>query len=435
MAKQVNLTTKVGKYRLKTEIGFKKMTNTKRIRSACYCMNVAMAVIGNLPPILFLTFHNKFGISFSLLGLLVLFNFSTQLIVDLIFSFFSHKFNIPLTVKLTPLISVLGLVIFVLWPTFLPSCAYLGLVVGTIIFSASSGLAEVLLSAVIAALPSDNPDRDMSMLHSIYAWGAVGVISLGSIFLLIFSSDSWQILTLIFSIIPLLSFIFYLRAELPELNVGSKSDSSSSLYKSRVMWLSVIAIFLGGAIECTMAQWASSFTEVALGIPKIYGDVFGAALFAMTLGLGRTLYAKYGKKIEPILISGVIAAAVCYLTAVLSSNPIIGLIACALTGFAASMLWPGNIIAISERIPTGGVVMFALMAAGGDLGASLGPELVGVVTDVVALSPRMLEVAANLGMSGEQLGMKCGLLVGAVFAIIAIPLYISIFRCRKDKTE
>lgn len=411
------------------------MINAKRIRSACYSMNVAMAVIGNLPPILFLTFHNKFGISFSLLGLLVLFNFSTQLLVDLIFSFFSHKFNIPLTVKLTPLISVIGLVIFVAWPTFLPSSAYIGLVIGTVIFSASSGLAEVLLSAVIAALPSDNPDRDMSALHSIYAWGAVGVISLGSIFLLVFSSDSWQILTLIFALIPLLSFILYLGAELPELKVGGKTEGSSTLYKNKVMWLSVLAIFLGGALECTMAQWASGFSEVALGIPKIYGDVFGAALFALTLGLGRTLYTKYGKRIDGILIAGVIGAAICYLTAVLSSNPIVGLIACALTGFSVSMLWPGNLIAVSDRIPTGGVVMFALMAAGGDLGASIGPELVGIITDTVAASPRMLELARELGMSGEQLGMKCGLFVGAIFALVAIPLYLTIFRCRKEKTE
>ena len=396
-------------------------------------MNVAMAVIGNLPPILFLTFHNKFGISFSLLGLLVLLNFSTQLLIDLIFSFFSHKFNIPMTVKLTPLISVFGLLIFVAWPTLFPSSAYIGLVIGTIVFSASSGLAEVLLSAVIAALPSDNSERDMSLLHSIYAWGAVGVVSLGSLFLLVFSSDLWQILTLIFALIPLTSFILYLGAELPELKVGGKTDSSASLYKNKVMWLSVIAIFLGGAIECTMAQWASSFAEVALGIPKIYGDVFGVALFALTLGLGRTFYAKYGKRIEGVLILGVIAAAVCYLTAVFSQNPIIGLIACALTGLSASMLWPGNIIAVSDRIPTGGVVMFALMAAGGDLGASVGPELVGIITDVVSVNPRMLEMATSLGMTGEQLGMKCGLLVGAIFAIIAIPLYVCIFRAKKEK--
>ncbi len=398
-------------------------------------MNVAMAVIGNLPPILFLTFHNKFGISFSLLGLLVLLNFSTQLLVDLIFSFFSHKFNISLTVKITPLISVLGLLIFVAWPTILSSSAYLGLVIGTVVFSASSGLAEVLLSAVIAALPSDNPDRDMSMLHSIYAWGAVGVVVLGSLFILAFSSDAWQILTLLFTLVPLLSFVLYLGTELPELKVGGRVESSDNLYKNKVMWLSVCAIFLGGAIECTMAQWASSFTEVALGIPKIYGDIFGVALFSLTLGLGRTLYAKYGKRIECVLIAGVIAASVCYLTAVFVPNPVIGLIACALTGFSASMLWPGNIIAVSERIPTGGVVMFALMAAGGDLGASVGPELVGIITDTVLASPRMMKIAMELGMSGEQLGMKCGLLVGAVFSLIAIPFYISIFRNKKERTE
>lgn len=395
-------------------------------------MNVAMAVIGNLPPILFLTFHNKFGISFSLLGLLVLLNFSTQLLIDLVFSFFSDKFNIPLTVKVTPLISLLGLLIFVGWPTVFPSSAYVGLVIGTIVFSSSSGLAEVLLSAVIAALPSDNPERDMSKLHSIYAWGAVGVVSIGSLFLLVFSSDSWQWLTLLFTLVPLLSFLLYLGAELPELNVGGKIDNSASLYRNKTMWLSVFAIFLGGAVECTMAQWASSFSEVALGIPKIYGDVFGVALFALTLGLGRTFYAKYGKRIEPVLIAGVIASAVFYLTAVLSSNPIIGLIACALTGFSASMLWPGNLIAVTERIPSGGVVMFALMAAGGDLGASVGPELVGIITDTVAQSPRMLELAMELGMSGEQLGMKCGLFVGAIFALIAIPLYICIFRRKKE---
>lgn len=410
------------------------MKNAKRIRSACYSMNIAMAVIGNLPPILFLTFHNKFDISFSLLGLLVLLNFSTQLIVDLIFSFFSHKFNIPLTVKLTPLISVLGLVIFVAWPTLLPSSAYVGLVIGTVVFSASSGLAEVLLSAVIAALPSDNPDRDMSRLHSIYAWGAVGVIIVGSLFLLVFSGNSWPIITLIMALIPLLSFTLYLGAELPELKVGGRAEGESSLYRNKILWLSVAAIFLGGAIECTMAQWASSFSEVALGIPKIYGDVFGAALFALTLGLGRTLYTKYGKRIETILIAGVIAAAICYLTAVFSSNPIIGLIACALTGLSASMLWPGNLIAVSDRIPNGGVVMFALMAAGGDLGASIGPELVGIITDTVAASPRMLEIALKMGMSGEQLGMKCGLFIGAIFAIIAIPLYICIFRNKKEKS-
>ena len=407
--------------------------NVRRVKYACYTSNITMSVVGNLSPLLFLTFRQVYGISYTLLGALVAINFTTQLLIDLVFSFFSHKFNIAKTVRIMPVLAVLGFLAYAFAPfVFQGKSVYIGLLIGTVIFSAASGLAEVLLSPIFAALPSDNPDRDMSKLHSIYAWGAVGVVSIGSLFLLVFSSDSWQWLTLLFTLVPLLSFVLYLGAELPELNVGGKVENSSSLYRNKTMWLSVAAIFLGGAVECTMAQWASSFSEVALGIPKIYGDVFGVALFALTLGLGRTFYAKYGKRIEPVLIAGVIASAVFYLTAVLSSNPIIGLIACALTGFSASMLWPGNLIAVTERIPSGGVVMFALMAAGGDLGASVGPELVGIITDTVAQSPRMLELATELGMSGEQLGMKCGLLVGAIFAIIAIPLYICIFRRKKE---
>ena len=142
------------------------MNNSKRIRAACYSMNVSMAVVGNLPPLLFIIFHNTYGISYSLLGLLVLINFSTQLVVDLIFTFCSDKFNIPRTVKITPVLTIFGLLVFTLWPTLFPSFAYVGLVLGTVIFSSSAGLAEVLLNPVIAALPSDNTERDLSMLHS-----------------------------------------------------------------------------------------------------------------------------------------------------------------------------------------------------------------------------------------------------------------------------
>ena len=158
------------------------MLNTKRIRAACYSMNDSMAVVGNLPPLLFILFHSQFDISYTLLGLLVLINFSTQLLVDLIFTFFSHKFNIEKTVKITPLLTMAGLLVFTAWPSLFPSSAYVGLVIGTIIFSASAGLAEVLLNPVIAALPSDNTERDLSMLHSSYAWGAVGIVLFGVLY-------------------------------------------------------------------------------------------------------------------------------------------------------------------------------------------------------------------------------------------------------------
>ena len=411
------------------------MVNAKRIKAACYSMNVSMAAVSNLPPILFITFHQRFGISYTLLGLLVLINFSTQLLIDLIFTFLSHKFNIEKTVKLTPLITMAGLIIFTAWPTVFPSSAYVGLVIGTLIFSASAGLAEVLLNPVISALPSDNTERDLSMLHSTYAWGAVGVVLMGTFYLLTFGSANWQYLMLLAACIPLVSFALYFGVELPEISGGSSGGFSMSAFKNGQLWLCTVAIFLGGALECTMAQWCSGFSEVALGIPKIYGDVFGVALFSVMLGMGRTLYTKYGKRIERVLLAGVIASFVCYLTAALSGNAVVGLIACALTGISASMLWPGSIITVSERIPKGGVVMFALMAAGGDLGASVGPELVGVITDTVSTNASMLDLAARLGMTGEQLGMKCGLLVGALFALIAIPVYIALYRTRVKKND
>lgn len=411
------------------------MINAKRIKSACYSMNVSMAVVGNLPPLLFITFHKLYGISYSLLGLLVLINFSTQLLVDLIFTFCSDKFNIEKTVKVTPLITVLGLAVFTVWPTLFASYAYVGLVVGTLIFSASAGLAEVLLNPVITALPSENTEKDLSGLHSSYAWGAVGVVLFGALYLLLFGSLSWQILVAIMTCIPLVSFFLYYGASFPEISTGTDGGFNTSVLKNKQLWLCVIAIFLGGALECTMAQWCSGFTEVALGLPKIYGDIFGVALFSVMLGTGRTLYTKYGRRVERVLLLGVFASFICYLTAVLSNNPIIGLAACAMTGLSASMLWPGSIITVSDRIPTGGVVMFALMAAGGDLGASVGPELVGVVTDAVASSSRMSELAASLGLTGEQLGMKCGLLIGAVFALIAIPIYIVLYKTRTEKNK
>ena len=409
------------------------MNNTKRVKAACYSMNVSMAVVGNLPPLLFITFHYAYNISFSLLGLLVLINFSTQLLIDLIFTFLSHKFNIEKTVKYTPMLTMIGLLIFTMWPTLFAESAYFGLVLGTVIFSSSAGLAEVLLNPVIAALPSDNTERDLSMLHSSYAWGAVGVVIFGALFLLGFGSVNWQYLVMFMACLPLISFFLYLGADMPEISAGSPATSGNSALRTKQMWLCVVAIFLGGALECTMAQWCSGFAEIALGLPKIFGDLFGVALFSVMLGTGRTLYTKYGKRIERVLLCGVFACFICYLTAALSGNAVVGLLACALTGLSASMLWPGSIITVSERIPTGGVIMYALMAAGGDLGASVGPELVGVITDLVSADAGMIAFAESMGLTAEQLGMKCGLLIGAFFALVAIPVYVILYKTRVKK--
>lgn len=390
-----------------------------------------MSVVGNLSPLLFLTFRSLYGISYSLLGLLVLINFSTQLAIDLVFSFFSHKFNIPKTVKFTPLLGAVGLVVYSIWPFLFPNQVYVGLVIGTIIFASASGLAEVLISPVIAAIPAENPDREMSKLHSIYAWGVVGVVIFSTIFLFIFGAENWQWLGLIFMLIPLASSILFHFSTVPELETPERVSGVLGMLKNKTLWLCVVAIFIGGASECTMAQWSSGYLEQALNIPKVWGDIFGVALFAVMLGLGRSLYAKIGKHIERVLFLGVIGATICYLVAAASSIPMIGLLACGFTGFCVSMLWPGSLVVASERISTGGVFIYAMMAAGGDLGASVGPQLVGIITDIAMETNTIIQLANKWGFTPEQLGMKCGMLVGMIFPFLGIGLFSYVLRTSK----
>ena len=391
-----------------------------------------MSVVSNISPLLFLTFRSLYGISYSLLGLLVLVNFVTQLSVDLIFSFFSHKFNVEKSVKAIPILTASGLLLYAAAPLLFPNSVYLGLVLGTVVFAASGGFVEVLLSPVIAAIPSENPDREMSKLHSVYAWGVVGVVLFSSLFLLLFGSHRWQWLILVLVLIPVLSAILFFGTKFPPMAEGESATGSHGLFAKKMLWVCVLGLFLGGAAECTMAQWSSGYLEQALGIPKIWGDVFGVALFSLMLGLGRTLYAKYGTRIERVLLFGAIGAALCYLVSAVVPVAVVGLIACALTGLCVSMLWPGSLIAVADRIPTGGVVMYAMMAASGDLGASVGPQLVGIITDKVMVSPSATEFALRLGITAEQLGMKCGMLVGMIFPLLAVPVFLFLLKSRKN---
>ena len=410
------------------------MNKIKRLKYACYSANVTMSAVGNLSPVLFLTFRSLYGISYSLLGLLVLINFVTQLIVDLIFSFFSHKFHIAKTVKSIPLIAVFGFLVYALFPFFFPDHAYVGLVIGTVIFSAASGLAEVLISPVIAAIPADDPDKEMSKLHSIYAWGVVFVIVVSTVFLLLAGGEYWQILALLFMLIPLLSAFLFFGSEIPAMETPKQTAGALKLLRNKGVWLSVFAIFLGGAAECTMAQWSSGYLEQAAGIPKVWGDLFGVALFAVMLGLGRSLYAKIGKNIGKVLTFGAVGATLCYFTAAISNHSFIGLFACAFTGFCVSMLWPGNLIVASAKFPEGGVFIYAMMAAGGDLGASVGPQLVGIITDAVIANPAAAALAADLSLAPEQLGMKLGMLCGMLFPLVGIFIYWYIWKANKKQS-
>ena len=358
-----------------------------------------------------------------MLGFLVLINFITQLSIDLVFTFFSDKFNIHKTVRITPFIVFLGLVLYAVLPRFFPEMAFLWIVTGTVIFSVSSGLSEVLLSPIIAAIPSENPDGEMSKLHSMYAWGVVGVVILSTLFIFVFGAENWMYLALFWSIEPFIAFLLFRKAKLPALDNFGGAKKTGKLFNKGVL-LCTFCIFLGGAAECTMSQWASGFIEKAIGAPKLFGDLLGVALFGVFLGTGRTLYSKYGKNIVNVLLFGMLGATVCYFVAGFVLNPIVAIGACALTGLCTSMLWPGTLIYVEEKIPNVGVAIYALMAAGGDLGASIAPQLLGIISDKFTLSDFATKTAQMLNVSAEQIGMRAGLLVAGVFPFAGVMLVL-----------
>ena len=409
--------------------------NFKRTRMACYLSYFTMSSIFCIPPLLFVTLREAFGISYTLLGTLVLVNFCTQLGVDLLFSFFPRLFNPKKILRAMPLITSAGLAIYALIPTLLPQIAYPGLLLGTVIFSVSAGLSEALLSPTIAAIPSDNPQRDMSLLHSLYAFGVLTMVVIGTLFLKIFGSENWPYLILFLALLPVIPAVVFSVSPMPDMQ-GHGSPNGAHGTKRRAMGLALClgCIFFGSCAENAMSNWISGFMENALGIDKALGDILGVAMFAVLLGLARISYARFGKRIAPILLLGMIGSTACYLLAGLSTGVILPFVACILVGLFTSMLWPGSLILMEEQIPNAGVTAFALMAAGGDLGASLAPQLLGIVVDKVSVTHMAAELGLRYGMSPEQIGLKAGMLVMAVFPLlgtVAVILTVRYFRKHK----
>ena len=401
----------------------------KRTKFACYAAYFTMSSIFSLPPLLFVTLREMYGISYTLLGTLVLTNFCTQLTVDLIFTFFSKHFNVHKVVKIMPLITSLGLMIYALFPMFFPNIAYAGLLLGTIIFSVSAGLSEVLLSPVIAAIPSDTPQRDMSMLHSLYAFGVFTVVVVSTLFLKIFGTQNWMYLTMLLALLPIIAAVLFMLSPMPDMQPAeSASGLGGTKKRAFALALCVGCIFFGSCAENAMSNWISGYMENALHIDKALGDMLGMAMFAILLGMARISYAKFGKNICRVLLVGMIGAVICYLTAGLSSSVILSFLACIFTGLFTSMLWPGTLIMMEEKIPGVGVAAYALMASGGDLGASIAPQLMGVVIDQVSASSLAEKISVATNLSPEQIGLKAGMLFTALFPILGILVLVYTIR-------
>ena len=406
----------------------------KRTKYTCYIAYLSMASVFSLPPLLFITFKESYGISYTLLGTLVAINFCTQLCIDLAFSFFSKYFNIHACVKVMPLLTTLGLAIYAIIPTLFPQSAYVGLVIGTLVFSVAAGLSEALLSPLVAALPSETPEKDMSVLHSLYGYGVLMVVVLSTVSLKVFGSENWMYLTLFWAALPIITCIMFCTSPLPEMNIEHNSNKTDKSQKFGLA-LCVVCIFLGSCAENTMTNWISGYLEKAMGVQKTVGDILGMAVFAILLALTRSAYAKYGKNILKVLLCGMIGASVCYIVIGFCSNVIISLLACVLVGIFTSMLWPGSLIMMEERFPGIGVAAYALMAAGGDFGASIAPQMMGVIVDTVSASHWATEICTSIGMTPDQIGMKTGMLFSAIFPVLGtfVVLYI-IKYFQKQKT-
>lgn len=409
--------------------------NYKRTKLACHAAYFTMSSVFSLPPLLFVTFRELYGISYTLLGTLVLTNFVTQLTIDIIFTAFTKYFNIKKVVRTMPLITCLGLLLYAGAPILFPEHTYAGLLIGTVIFSIAAGLSEVLLSPVIAAIPSETPERDMSAAHSLYAFGVFTVVVISTVFLKIFGQSRWQMLTVFFALLPILPSVLFFLSPMPVMkNEGNAHAKSTGKKHVLTMALLVGCIFFGSCAENTMCNWMSGFMEKSLNIDKALGDILGMAGFAILLGLTRIAYAAYGKHISRVLMIGMIGAAVCYLTAGLVNFVPVVFAACILTGIFTAMLWPGALIFMEENVPGIGVSAYALMAAGGDLGASIAPQLMGIVTDKVALSQFAITLSEKTALTTEQIGMKCGMVATAVFPILGIfVLLLAMRHFRKIK--
>lgn len=383
--------------------------NYRKTQQACYLGFVTQAICANFVPLLFLTFHNTYDVSFSMLALISTCFFVTQLVVDFICAGIVDKLGYRVCIIVAEVTSGLGLAGLAFIPDLLPS-PYAGIIVCVIIYAIGSGLTEVLGSPIIEACPFENKDAMMSLLHSFYCWGSVAVILGSTIFFAIWGIDNWRILALIWAVIPIYNIYNFVTCPIEPLVEEGKSMTMFELFKTKTFWIFIILMVCAGSSEIAMAQWASAFAESALHVSKTVGDLAGPCGFAICMGVSRSLYGRFGEKVELtifMMASGIMCL-VCYLLAGLAGIPMLGLIGCALCGFSVGIMWPGSISISSQILPTGGTAMFALLALAGDLGGAVGPAIIGNVS----------QSAGN--------NLQAGVLAGIGFPIVLViaVLYI-----------
>lgn len=350
---------------------------------ACFIAYIVQAIINNFAPLLFLTFSNSYNLPLTQITFLVTINFLIQLSIDLLSVFFVDKLGYKNSMLIAHFLAFLGLALLAILPDIISP--FIGLLIAVILYAIGGGLIEVIVSPIIEACPSENKEQAMSLLHSFYCWGQVGVVLISTIFFSIFNIKNWPILAIIWSIVPLANMFFFKKVPVPNLLANEeKGMSLEELFKTNIFWLFIILMALAGACEQSISQWASVFAESGLKVSKTTGDLLGPMFFAIMMGTSRLIYGKFGDKL-PLKKSMIFTSVLCliaYLILAFNSNAVLGLLALGLAGFSVGLLWPGTFSLASAALPKGGTALFALLALGGDLGCSGGPTYVGLFSSV-----------------------------------------------------
>ena len=386
----------------------------KKTLHACYLGFITQAIAANFAPLLYLTFHNDYAIPLGQIALISMALFLTQLIVDVLCAKFVDRIGYRKCVVASELCSAVGLIGLAFLPDLLPS-PFAGILISVIVYAIGSGLIEVLCSPIVEACPFENKESVMSLLHSFYCWGSVGVIVLSTLFFALFGVRQWRWLACLWALIPLYNAFNFLTCPIEHLVEEGKGMRIRDLLKVPLFWISILLMIAAGASELSMAQWASAYAESAIGLSKTMGDLTGPCLFAVAMGVSRVFYGKYGEKLNLMwyMVGSGCLCLVCYLLAALSQSPVVGLIGCVICGFSVGIMWPGTISISSKQMPYGGTALFALLAMAGDLGGSLGPSMVGVLTQ-------------NTGNN-----LQTGMLAGCVFPVVLIVSLLVMRRIRK----
>lgn len=349
--------------------------------TACYVGYVIQAMVNNLSPLLFVQFKRQFALDSAMLSFIIFINFGLQIIVDSLSAKITEKIGYRAGAILAQVFSCTGLVCLGVLPNVINPFA--GIITATVLMAIGGGFVEVILSPVIEALPLGNKSGAMCFLHSFYCWGHIFTVLAATIYFNLFTIDAWRYLPVALAVIPLLNCITFAVCPLETLEGDETPSSYKSIFTMRGFWLFPVLILASGAAEQAIAQWASDFAEIGLGVDKTLGDVFGTCLFALGMALSRTVYGVLGEKIDLkkafVLCGGLLIGS--YLLAALSPSAGLSLAGIAFGGIFVGLLWPGLYAVAGQAYPKGGTKMFGVLALFGDIGCTVGPTLTGLVSN------------------------------------------------------